>query len=177
MNALSGGERHRLFLRRKNNYKDVALISGADSRKDGRGFALLDYDNDGWLDLAVISPNRPRFQIYRNRLQPLGDGNRHIELELVGGNDQPGPTSEWSAPDAFGAELEVQIGNQTRRFVHACGEGIASQNSNRIHIGVGQNPAAERITIRWPSGRVTELKQVAAGSHLVVSERKSTVHP
>lgn len=177
MNPLSSGERHRLLLRRNGNYEDAALISGADSRKDGRGFALFDYDRDGWLDLAVISPNRPKLQIFKNRLQPLGAGNRFIELELVGGHEQAESTSEWSAADAFGAEIEVHTGDEVRRFVHACGEGIASQNSHRIHIGLGDTPQADAITIRWPSGRTTRLTEIAAGSRLTVSERQSTVHP
>lgn len=177
MNPLSGGERNRLFLRRNDNYEDVALISGADVRIDGRSFALLDYDNDGWLDIALASPNRPRFQIFANRLQPQGAQNGFIELQLVGGHDRPEPTSEWSAADAYGAEIDVRIGNRTRRFVHACGEGLSSQNSSRIHIGMGPQPQVDTLTIRWPSGRITKLTGIETGSRLTIFERQESVRP
>ena len=44
----SGGERNRLFIQRNGNFDDLTLVSGVDFREDGRGFALFDYDQDGF---------------------------------------------------------------------------------------------------------------------------------
>ena len=53
---------------------------------------------------------------------------------------------------------------------HRCGEGFASQNSRTLLIGIGEHEVAEQIRIRWPSGRSTELGEVAAGSLVTVFE-------
>ncbi len=63
--SLSGKERNRCSCRIQENFRDVSLVSGADFREDGRGFVYFDYDRDGWLDLGVVSPNRPRFRLLK----------------------------------------------------------------------------------------------------------------
>ena len=50
-NSLSGDERNRLFMRHQENFADVSLLSGTDDLADARSHSLLDYDNDGWVDI------------------------------------------------------------------------------------------------------------------------------
>ena len=54
-NSLSGNERNRLLISQNGSFKDHSLISGIDASEDSRSFALFDYDNDGWLDIALAS--------------------------------------------------------------------------------------------------------------------------
>ena len=175
-NSLSGGERNRLFLRADGNYKDLSLISGADFREDGRGFVLIDYDNDGWIDLGVTSPNEPRFRLLRNRFRDLpgedvGQGNGFVSLQLVGGQQSAEPSSEWSPRDPIGASVLVTMGDVQRRYQLSGGEGLSSQNSNRIHIGLGAVESIDRIEIKWPSGKTTTRENVIAGSRLTILEK------
>ena len=65
-NSLSGKERNRLFLNSAGNFADVTLVSGADDIADGRSFAIVDFDQDGWQDIALMSLNNPKFKLYRN---------------------------------------------------------------------------------------------------------------
>lgn len=174
-NSLSGGERNRLFLRSDGNFKDVSLVSGADFRQDGRGFVLFDYNNDGWIDLGITSPNAPRFRLLKNRFSELpgdvpGKTNGFVSLQLVGGQKTTEPTTEWSSRNPIGAKVLVAIGNSHRVFQLSGGEGLSSQNSDRIHIGLGQNESIERIEIQWPNGKTTVREDVAAGSRLKVFE-------
>ena len=168
----SGGERNRLFLQRDGNFDDMTLVSGIDFREDGRGFALFDYDQDGFLDVVVVSPNNPRFRVARNQ---IGDRqeikNGFVDIQLVGGHDSAEPTSEWSSRDPIGASVLVTTGILTRKFQLSCGEGLSSQNSNRIHVGLGTVGSIDRIDVQWPSGKTSVRLNVPTGGHVIIPER------
>ena len=170
-NALSGGERNRLFMRQDGNYKDLSLVSGVDFREDGRGFALLDYDRDGWLDLGITSPNFPRFRIAKNKMgEQVSRDNSFVEVTLVGGQDTTTPSEEWSPRDPFGARLLVTCGDEKRMFQLNCGEGVSTQNSKRIHIGMGTRDKIDRVDVYWPSGKQTTHADIDSGSRVLLTE-------
>ena len=167
----SGGERNRLFMQRHNNFDEMTLVSGVDFREDGRGFALLDYDHDGFMDLVVVSPDFPRVRIARN-----GIGNRQsqkngfIEINLVGGQTSATPSTEWSSRDPIGATVLVTTGQTKRIFQLSAGEGLSSQNTNRIHVGLGQTTRVDEIKVNWPSGKSSVLENVSAGERITIFE-------
>lgn len=168
----SGNERNRIFFRRGDNFEDLTLVSGADFREDGRGFAMLDYDNDGWLDLGIVSPNQPRFRIVKNKIGTRKEANGFVEVSLVGGQTTAEPSTQWSARDPFGASILVTTGDTKRRFLLACGEGLSSQNSKRIHIGLGESKIIDSIEVTWPSGKKTIHQNVKAGQRITIQENQ-----
>ncbi len=145
-NSLSGNERNRLLLFKEGSFKDHSLVSGIDCREDARSFSLFDYDGDGWLDLALASTSAPRLRIFRNQFQKLGGKGRMIKLKLTG---------TTSNRDAVGAFVTAHTSNGTRAFQKALGEGLSSQNSPSIFITLAEGESLEKLTIRWPSGKVT----------------------
>ncbi|MDB4372295.1 ASPIC/UnbV domain-containing protein [Mariniblastus sp.] len=170
-NALSGGERNRLFMREDGNYKDLSLVSGIDFREDGRGFALLDYDRDGWLDLGITSPNYPRFRIAKNKMGVQASReNSFVEVTLVGGQESSSPSLEWSSREPFGARLLVTCGDEKRMFQLNCGEGVSTQNSKRIHIGMGTRKKIDQVEVIWPSGKRTQQNDILSGSRVELTE-------
>ena len=170
-NALSGGERNRLFMREDGNYKDLSLVSGIDFREDGRGFALLDYDRDGWLDLGITSPNYPRFRIDKNKMGVQASReNSFVEVTLVGGQESSSPSLEWSSREPFGARLLVTCGDEKRMFQLNCGEGVSTQNSKRIHIGMGTRKKIDQVEVIWPSGKRTQHNDILSGSRVELTE-------
>ncbi len=48
--------------------------------------------------------------------------------------------------------------------------GYASSSAGPVHFGLGQNAAADLVEIRWPSGTVQQLRDVAADQVLTVKE-------
>lgn len=170
--SFSGGERNRMFLQRDGNFADVSLVSGADFKQDGRGFAIFDFDRDGYLDLAVTSPTEPRLRILRNTLgdNVATDGNHFVKVQLVGGNKSSESSSDLSTVDACGAKLEVTINGTTRAFQKSCGEGLASQNSSWIHIGLSDAKQIDSIKVTWPSQKISVVENVTAGKWLTISE-------
>ena len=171
---MSGRERNHLFLNVEGRaFEDLSLLSGADDPADGRSFAVLDYDRDGWLDLAVANANAPLFQLFRNQLgTPSSDpnGTSMLALRFVGGNHTSVADPKLSARDGFGAVVEIISGERRIVREHRAGEGFAAQNSSTLLVGLGDAERADGLIVRWPSGQTQTLDAVDAGSLLTVFE-------
>ncbi|MEE9606304.1 MAG: ASPIC/UnbV domain-containing protein, partial [Myxococcota bacterium] len=173
--SLSGLERNHLFLSsRGQRFHDVSGISGLDTLADSRGFAVFDYDRDGWQDIAVVNTNAPLLQLFRNQIASRqggpGRANRVIALRLVGGNRTDRPAPGFSNRDGYGAMVSVSAGGLKLAREHRCGEGFAAQNSATMLIGIGAQEAAESVEVRWPGGGVQRVLDVPAGTLLTVYE-------
>jgi thiol-disulfide isomerase/thioredoxin len=174
----SGGERDYIFCNREGrSFDDVSLVSGLDDPADARSIALLDLDRDGWVDVALANANTPQLRLFRNR---QGDGSAGapppaIAVRFVGGRKDAGPGTapdggRWSARDGYGAQVRVDVGDGVLLREHRCGEGMASQNSATMLVGLGEGKAARGVSVKWPSGRSSEVGAVAAGSLVTVFE-------
>ncbi|MEM9413415.1 MAG: ASPIC/UnbV domain-containing protein [Planctomycetota bacterium] len=122
------------FMQEDGEYVDTSLLSVLVSRS----FALFDYDHDGKLDVAVAGPLEPRLQIYRNQIPDQKTG-RAVWLRYRGGATDFKSQTEWSNRDGIGAILLVEFGGQVKMLQSTCGEGLASQNSHWLHVGLGDN--------------------------------------
>jgi hypothetical protein len=117
----------------------------------GRGAALGDLNNDGWIDVVTTSlGDHPQFYLNRG-------GKAHwLTITLRGTK---------SNRDGFGAR--VQIGKQVR-FATAAGSYLSS-NDKRLHFGLGSVECVT-VEIRWPSGIHQTVKGVKADQFIVVQE-------
>jgi thiol-disulfide isomerase/thioredoxin len=175
--SLSGGERDHLFLSdRGAQFTDIAGVAGLDDPADGRAFGILDYDRDGWLDLAVVNSNAPMLELFRNQIgchsataRPSARG-RMIALRFVGGNHTAQPATSGSARDGFGAKVTVDLGGLTILRENRAGEGFAAQNSATMRIGIGAREVAPSVTVRWPTGHKQMVADVPEGTLLTVYE-------
>jgi hypothetical protein len=50
------------------------------------------------------------------------------------------------------------------------GSSFESQNALAAHYGLSQAAAADRLTVRWPSGKVQVFNQLPAGRKVRISE-------
>jgi hypothetical protein len=167
-NSFSGHERNRLLLQSAGGFQDLSLVSGTDCREDARSFAMLDYDGDGWLDIALMSTNAPRFRLFRNRMAGLANGGRVLTLRLEGGNHRA-QSGEMSTRDAAGALVFAVTDKGRRVFRRSTGEGLASQNSAVIRITLAPGETLRALEVQWPSGRRT-THQPPAGNSVRLSE-------
>jgi thiol-disulfide isomerase/thioredoxin len=172
--SFSGHERDHLFLNQGDGqFQDVSGVSGADDPGDGRVFALLDFDRDGWPDIAEVNANAPSLALYRNRFgSDPGWRSAHnlIALRFVGANRDAEPAKGRSNRDGIGAVVTVDLGDRKLVRQHRAGEGFAAQNSSTMLVGIGDRPDARAITVRWPSGQVQTLENVAANRLLTIHE-------
>ena len=158
VNSFSGNEPNRFFLRNGNSYLDLSTISGVDHRGDGRGFALFDFDKDGFQDIALISTNAPRLQIYRNRLGDFFPDNRVLRVRLVGSQRSSRANPARTNRDAVGSKLFVMRKSGARQMQHRqIGEGNVAQNSSWVWIPQPEEDPAVKLEVVWTSGQRSEV--------------------
>jgi hypothetical protein len=149
-----------------------SVITDAALFHENYSCAWGDYDNDGFLDLAVSSvlanTAAPNF-LYKN----VGNTNAWLRVKLVGTR---------SNRSAIGAKVRVlaTIGGKSFWQLREIsgGGGYGSQNL-LAHFGLGDATSVETLRIEWPSGQVQELPNVSARQQLTVIEptRLSLVQP
>jgi len=125
----------------------------------GSKVAVADFDRDGFVDVLTTNtlwrnlkyvyhaaaPNR----LYRN----LGNGNHWVELDLIGTH---------SNRDGIGARVLLTSGGRTQLREQQGGMHAFSQDSQRIHFGLGQETAINSIVVEWPSGIRQALTDLSA---------------
>ncbi len=169
--SFSGHERDHLWVQDADGrFQQVSGVSGLDHPGDGRAWATLDLDGDLGQDIVTVSANSPFLQVFENRAPARGSA---IEVRLVGGNRTPTPSTTWSNRDGVGARVVVTVGDRTLHRELRAGEGLASQSSAAVHVGIGDAESADRVEVRWPSGRVSAVEGVAAGRRITVYEDPS----
>jgi hypothetical protein len=122
----------------------------------GRGAAYADIDNDGDLDLLITTNNGPAV-LLRND----GGTNKSLRIKLVGTK---------SNRDGIGAVVTLRAGNDKQTQMLRSGSGYLSASELVLTFGLAQHAQADEIELRWPSGQVDHLANVAAGATVVVKE-------
>ena len=162
--SLSGYEKKKLFHNLGGVFKEEAARHGLDSTRDGRGIAVADFDNDGRLDLFVTNANAEPF-LYHN----VAPRTNHWAGFLLEGRA--------SNREAIGAQLRLTAGGRTLlRFVDG-GNGFASQSTRRVYFGLGPAAAADRLEVRWPSGRRQVFTQPPVDRIVRLVEGEETMRP
>jgi enediyne biosynthesis protein E4 len=140
-------------------FTDVTGQSGPDLQAAtvSRGLASGDYDNDGDLDLLLSNNGGPP-QLLRN---DGGNENHWLEILLIGTR---------SNRDGVGARLKLKVGDRTLSEQRKGGMSYQSAQDPRVHFGLGNRTKADSLEIRWPSGTVTRLTDIAANQILAIQE-------
>src|SRR5262249_12628253 len=157
---LSAFERNRVFFNaRGKDFFDVSHLSGADSDGDGRSVVAADFRNVGMQDLLVRQAGGGPLLLYENRLPRRS----YLQVSLRG---------QKSNRQGIGARLTaVGNGQQEGRELYTA-DNFLSPAPSRVHFGLGDADKIDRLTIRWPSGKVQTLKGLKANRHVVIDEGK-----
>lgn len=171
VHSLNGNERNRYFANRAGrSFADISALSGLDNPADSRGFAILDYDRDGWQDIALVNANQPLFNLYHNEMGTTGLSGGVIAIRFVGGNRAASPSKGFGCRDGYGARVVVDLGDEKITREHRCGDGWSTQNSPTMMVGIGSHTNVVSLTVKWPFGRTTTTQGVPEGTLLTVYE-------
>ena len=135
----------------KGTFQDISTEAGGAivSRHSARGLATGDIDNDGTLEVLVNNQNEPP-----SLWKQAGRAAGHWLLISLSGSK--------SNRSAIGARVMVSAAGRVQTDELHSGVIYLSQNVMRLHFGLGSAARADSITVRWPSGEKTVLKDVAA---------------
>src|SRR5262249_41980936 len=138
-------------------FAEIAAVTGLESDANQRGVVVTDSNGDGVPDLfATGFLQRPALWINRNPSKA-----KSLAVTLVGDPRAAGPFR--STRDALGALVTVEAGGLKRTQVVSAGYSFLSSGSKTLFFGLADHPRADRVTVVWPSGQRTELKDVPAG--------------
>jgi hypothetical protein len=65
--------------------------------------------------------------------------------------------------------LETELGRQVREV--KAGDSYLSSSDPRVHFGLGSAKEIRQIQIRWPSGIVQTVRDLAPGGYHTIEER------
>ena len=134
-------------------FQDVSTEAGFGLARAHRGSAFADFNSDGRIDIVVSALGEPA-ELWQN-ISP--EVNHWLILKLIGTR---------SNRDGIGAV--IRLGNQWNHVTTAVG--YASSSPAAVHFGTGKLEKIEQIEIRWPSGIVQVLRNVATNQALEVHE-------
>lgn len=130
------------------------------TRRLGRGLATGDLDNDGRVDVLIVSQNEPLTYLH-NRSK--GGHFAIFRLEGVSSNR-----------DGVGACLTVTAGGKRRSMQRMGGGSYQSACDPRLFIGLGENRLIESVDVRWPSGRVDRYNHLQVDRGYLIREGDSS---
>ncbi len=133
------------------------------SPRVARGAAYADIDNDGFLDILIMTNGGPAY-LFHNE----GGSNHSLRLKLVGTK---------SNRDGIGAVVLVTSDNNKDKQwkMLRSGSSYLSQSELVLTFGLGAQQRADTIEIQWPSGQVDKLTNVNARQTVTVQEGKGIV--
>lgn len=130
----------------------------------GRGLAVGDFDNDGWLDF-LVNNNGEDAQLFRNGggSGAVGKKNHWIAVHLIGTK---------SNRDGLGAALKISAGDFVSYDQAKGGMSYCSAQDPRIHFGLGSHARVDTLEIVWPSGARDVIHDISADQIVTVEEGK-----
>ena len=172
-----------------------SLRISSDLHENGKGLAHGDLDGDGYVDLVGTNSSG---DVYVNPAESMAARGRNTQL-MPPVRPAPGPLFVWmngggdrhwltvrlrgrmavdgtgSNADGIGARVYVTTtAPDGRPLVQVqelhTGATYLSMHSLDLEFGVGAAKVVDRLSVRWPSGRVQDLTNIAADKVITVTE-------
>ncbi len=126
------------------------------------GTAYADLDNDGDLDIVANTINSVAF-IYENRSEKLPDHN-FINIGLVG---------DSLNLNALGAEVRLFTSDSIQMLQQSVTRGYQSSVDYKLHFGLGDIRIIDSLSVQWPDGKYSMLRDLKADQFLLISKTKT----
>ena len=128
-------------------------------KRSGRGAAVVDFDNDGDLDIIVshVAPGSSA-TLLENQ---INNHNHWLGFVLLSPRD---------GTSTIGTKINITIGDSRQIRVSQPSTGYLSHSDPRIHFGLGSHQKVDQVEILWPDGEREILKNVSVDQYLSVQK-------
>lgn len=155
---LSAFERNAFFMNvAGKDFINGSFASSIDIDSDSRSVVPADFDGDGAVDLMVGSVGGGPLRVFRNQLR---QGNR-LNIRLRG------TTSNRSG---IGARLVARIGDRQVVRDAIPHNGFMALGPPEVWIGAGDADKIDALTIRWPTGKIQEFRNIELNRRVTITE-------
>src|SRR5260370_28314925 len=156
VDAISGGVKYQQPMQllrnlRDRTFEDISATSALTQIPLAcrRGAAFGDVNNDGNIDIVILNVGEPPTLL----INRSSNANHRVLFKLIGTK---------SNRAAIGARVTI-VAAGVRQFSEVrSGGSYLSQNDLRTHFGLGTATKIDSVEIRWPTGKVQMLENVAA---------------
>lgn len=143
----------------KGHFKNTGMEQGSyfSTKCSGRGLAIMDYNNDGNLDIIISHiDNNGTPVLLKNE---GGNENHWLGLTLKG---KSGPAS------AIAAKVTVTAGGKKQVLINQWTTTYLSNNDPRLHIGLGREKIIDQLEIRWSDGKKEVYKNISCDRYISI---------
>ena len=146
-------------------FADVTLDAGPPWTipRLGRGLAVGDLDNDGRVDLLIVSQGEP-LAYFHNQTE----AGHYLVLRLEGSR---------SSRDAAGARIVLKSGGVRHSAWRFGGGSYLSASDSHLHFGLGDQDRVESIDVYWPSGQISHFENLRADAAYLLREGQKAPEP
>jgi hypothetical protein len=144
---------------RNSTFEEVSKAAGLGDMplKSRRGAAFGDIGNNGNVDIVVLNVGAPPSLLLNMNQSP----NHRVLFRLIGTK---------SNRAAIGARVTIRTAGAMQFDEVRSGGSYLSQNDLRLHFGLGPAAKIDLVEVRWPTGKVETLKDVAADKMYTIVE-------
>jgi tetratricopeptide (TPR) repeat protein len=130
----------------------------------GRGLAAGDLDNDGRVDLLIMTQDGP-LAFFHNRSERTG---HFVTFRLEG---------TTANRDGVGARVVLRAGGRRQVAQRVGGGSYLAACDGRLHFGLGDSTAVDSVEVRWPAGRLDRWTNLAGDTGYRLREGAATAEP
>jgi hypothetical protein len=133
------------------------------------GAACADLDLDGDLDLVINNINDEAL-VYKNKsIEKKEKNSNFIRIKLKG---------EPKNPEGIGSWIEIYYGHsQNQVYEMSLYKGYISTFEAVAHFGLGKETLIDSIIVKWPNGKIHQVKNIAANQLITIDYKKSVPGP
>jgi hypothetical protein len=141
-------------------FENVTDQWGLKTNNVSNGVAYVDLDNDGDLDIVVNNMGE-KASVYRNN--NISSGNYFaVQLKGLQGNT-----------NAIGSRIDIITDTDQQQTAEMQPvRGYLSSMEPVVHFGLGKDSIITSLTVRWPQGGYSVLKNVKANQTLTIDANK-----
>ena len=134
------------------------------TKRSGRGLAVLDFDNDGDMDVIISHVDKTATSaLLRN---DGGNKNNWLGVTLIG---------KGSMGPAIGAKVTVTAGGKKQVLINQWTTSYLSNNDPRMHIGLGQNKQIDQLEVVWSDGKKEVFENIVVNRYVVIRQGAGVV--